>query len=66
MEVFYGFCRVVDDLVDEGDLEPGERRAGLDRYRAAGWSEVAISFMGRGGDLDAARQVVETIAATGT
>jgi len=34
MEVFYAFCRVVDDLVDEPGLEEPERRAGLDRWRA--------------------------------
>jgi phytoene synthase len=33
MEVFYAFCRVVDDLVDEPDFTPEERRAGLDRWR---------------------------------
>jgi phytoene synthase len=33
MEVFYAFCRVVDDLVDEPGLEEGERRAGLARWR---------------------------------
>lgn len=34
MEVFYAFCRVVDDLVDDPHLHPEERRAGLDRWRA--------------------------------
>ncbi len=33
MEVFYAFCRVVDDLVDEPGFTPEERRAGLDRWR---------------------------------
>ncbi len=33
MEIFYAFCRVVDDLVDEPGFEPAVRRAGLDRWR---------------------------------
>lgn len=33
MEIFYAFCRVVDDLVDEPGFAPGERRAGLERWR---------------------------------
>ncbi len=33
MEVFYAFCRVIDDLVDEPGLEMESRRAGLDRWR---------------------------------
>ncbi len=34
MEVFYAFCRVVDDLVDDPGLVPSGRREGLDRWRA--------------------------------
>ncbi len=34
MEVFYAFCRVVDDLVDDPGLSSAERREGLDRWRA--------------------------------
>lgn len=33
MEVFYGFCRSVDDLADEAGLSLSERRAGLERWR---------------------------------
>lgn len=33
MEVFYAFCRVVDDLVDEAGLPEEQRRAGLARWR---------------------------------
>lgn len=33
MEVFYAFCRVVDDLADEPGLADEERRAGLRRWR---------------------------------
>jgi phytoene synthase len=33
MEIFYAFCRVVDDLADEPGLADAERRAGLDRWR---------------------------------
>ncbi|HRQ89358.1 MAG TPA: phytoene/squalene synthase family protein [Bacteroidia bacterium] len=33
MEVFYAFCRVVDDLVDEPGLADDERRSGLRRWR---------------------------------
>jgi len=34
MEIFYAFCRVVDDLADEPGLATVERRAGLDHWRA--------------------------------
>ena len=41
MEIFYAFCRVVDDLVDEPGLAPDERRRGLDRWRSlAGGGDV--------------------------
>lgn len=33
MEVFYAFCRVVDDLADEPGLSDRERRSGLKRWR---------------------------------
>lgn len=33
MEIFYAFCRVVDDLADEPGLALEERKAGLDRWR---------------------------------
>ncbi len=33
MRVFYAFCRVVDDIVDDGDLEVEERRRRLDAWR---------------------------------
>jgi len=34
MQVFYGFCRVVDDIADEEGIEPEVRRAGLERWRS--------------------------------
>jgi len=34
MQVFYGFCRIVDDIADDEGIEPDARRAGLDRWRA--------------------------------
>jgi phytoene synthase len=33
MEVFYAFCRVVDDWADDSGLSEAERRAGLARWR---------------------------------
>lgn len=34
MQVFYGFCRIVDDIADDEGIEPLARRAGLDRWRS--------------------------------
>jgi phytoene synthase len=33
MAIFYGFCRVVDDLADEPGLHPAERLRELDRWK---------------------------------
>lgn len=33
MEIFYAFCRVVDDLAEDGTISREERRAGLQRWR---------------------------------
>jgi phytoene synthase len=33
MAIFYGFCRVVDDLADEPGLKPAERLRELDRWK---------------------------------
>ena len=33
MRIFYGFCRIVDDIADDPGLSPGRRREGLDRWR---------------------------------
>lgn len=41
MEIFYAFCRVVDDLADEPGLADAERRAGLDRWRGLVEGRVA-------------------------
>ncbi len=32
MAQFYAFCRIVDDIVDEPGMTPGERHAALDRW----------------------------------
>ncbi|MBL9154016.1 MAG: squalene/phytoene synthase family protein [Verrucomicrobiales bacterium] len=34
MRVFYAFCRIVDDIVDDEAAPIGDRRAALDRWRA--------------------------------
>ncbi len=34
MAQFYAFCRLVDDIVDEPGMGPGERHAALDRWAA--------------------------------
>ena len=34
MCVFYGFCRIVDDIADDPGLSAERRRTGLDRWRA--------------------------------
>ena len=34
MQVFYGFCRIVDDIADDEGIEPDARRAGLARWRS--------------------------------
>lgn len=34
MEVFYAFCRLVDDLADDPGIPMGERRASLERWRS--------------------------------
>jgi phytoene synthase len=34
MRIFYGFCRIVDDIADDPGLSPELRRGGLDRWRA--------------------------------
>ena len=40
MRVFYAFCRVVDDIVDDGDLSVEERRVRLNKWRAFVKGEV--------------------------
>src|SRR5690606_31735802 len=40
ISLFYAFCRVVDDLADEPDLPPEERRIGLQRWRDALYAPV--------------------------
>ncbi len=34
MAQFYAFCRIIDDIVDEPGMTPGERHAALDRWTA--------------------------------
>ncbi len=41
MEIFYAFCRVVDDLADEPGLSDEERRIGLNHWRALVQGHVA-------------------------
>lgn len=41
MEIFYAFCRVVDDLADEPGPTEDERRAGLNHWRALVKGEAA-------------------------
>ncbi len=41
MRVFYAFCRVVDDIVDDGDFSVEERRRRLDAWRALVKGEAA-------------------------
>lgn len=41
MRVFYAYCRVVDDIVDDGDLPVEERRQRLNQWRALVRGEAA-------------------------
>lgn len=45
MAVFYGFCRIVDDIADEPGLSAEQRRAGLDRWRAIVRGEMPESAL---------------------
>lgn len=43
MFAVYAFCRVIDDIADEGELTRAERQAELDRWR----SDIAALYAGR-------------------